>query len=1181
MAKQRTDTESVLRLVIDGKQAKASGKELGDTFRKLSAELNNMKESDNPELYRKKAAELKKVREAWDAVRREVNGTTKSIKESSEAVSSLKSQMADLAKQAVTGMGITGVVYGVVNGVKTMVSKNAELSDSYGRVMKTTGLTEEAVDRLNTKFKKMDTRTANAELLGLAEVAGKLGISAEKDVEGFVRAADKIGVALGEDLGGIEESINSLGKLTDIFKVKDQFGLEQSLLKVGSAINTLGASGTAAEKNLVDFANRLAGVAPAAGITIDQVLGLAAVQDELGQSMESSSTAIGQFIVHMGADVPKYAKIAGMSVREFSKLLKTDANEAFLRVLESSKSSSGGVELLAKNMGLIEVSGNRGVAALGAMADNIDLVRQRQQEAKQAFDEGTSVLDEFNTMNTNLAANLDKLGNRIDNLWQHSGFRNWLTDITGAMLDTRSSAQRLSDELEGQRKKNEDLEKSLIPLLGNYDELKNKGSLTRIEQEKLRTIIQQIAALMPEAVTEWNAYGEALDINRVKVEQMTFAQKELFLLRNKDTVKDLQDVFTANKVWSDLYLKEANAFQEKVRTKENEGFLSWFGIDRKGLWKRDVAEFTERSKLAMGEAYDAAIKLRNLGVELTQPMKDVIYSMESRSLEFRDVSLPAEKTGEDTAGGTSLTKEQEKAAERARKAAEKQVEQASELFKKLTDQTAEFGQTQLMELLSKNEKEVEQEKAKYQKLIQEWEEYKAKRAAALGTNDEEKLSKDADYVTAIGQIALLEVQQDEAVQAMRVKHREEADRKIEELRTNLANKQASELQKERDRINKFYSDLEKDNAGNEEVLAQLKMDREKDLSDALIREKERIKEETKRIEGETIDLEGDRYANRMARIQSAYAAELLALETKYGNELAKEEEFLQAKAALEAKYGVQRKQVELDREREIREAKYAIAQSTADAVFSIMQNNRDAELSDVLSKLDKQRQSELANANLTEAQKSAINDRYDRKIRSEKLRAWKADKQAAILQGIINTALAVTKALPNPIAAAVAGAAGAAQVAVITAQKPPQFARGGFVPVGPTHAQGGIDLVDRRNRIIGNIEGGEPILSRATYANNRDIVDALIYSGQRRNGARIGLNPDLIDAERMVRNGGVQMAPPASVTVPSPTLDVDGLVRAIDGMVDRKIRNIQVELPYTVLEERQNKVVQIRDSVNV
>src|SRR5690606_8700412 len=105
-----------------------------------------------------------------------------------------------------------------------------------------------------------------------------------------------------------------------------------------------------------------------------------------------------------------FANIAGMSVDEFSKLLRTDANEAFLRILEASQSAGGGIEELATNMGLLEVSGTRGIAALGVLAGNVDKLREKQTLAAGSFEDGTSILTEFNNVNTNLAANLEKIG---------------------------------------------------------------------------------------------------------------------------------------------------------------------------------------------------------------------------------------------------------------------------------------------------------------------------------------------------------------------------------------------------------------------------------------------------------------------------------------------------------------------------------------------------------------------------------------------------------------------------------------------------------------------------------------------------------------------------------------------------------------------------------------------------
>src|SRR5690606_31614046 len=101
---------------------------------------SQMKKSDNPKLYAEKAAAIKKVDQAIRDVRKEMSGATKEA-------SSFKDQLASLAKNAAGGLIGAGAFYGFINGAKTMIQKNAELSDSMAGVMKTTGLSEEAVDR--------------------------------------------------------------------------------------------------------------------------------------------------------------------------------------------------------------------------------------------------------------------------------------------------------------------------------------------------------------------------------------------------------------------------------------------------------------------------------------------------------------------------------------------------------------------------------------------------------------------------------------------------------------------------------------------------------------------------------------------------------------------------------------------------------------------------------------------------------------------------------------------------------------------------------------------------------------------------------------------------------------------------------------------------------------------------
>ena len=272
---------------------------------------------------------------------------------------------------------------------------------------KTTNLTKGEVEQLSQSLKKLDTRTSQNELLGLAEIAGKLGIQGKDNIEGFVRAADKINVALSKDLGdNAEDALKEIGKLVDIFKLESEYGIETSMLKVGSAINSLGMSSTASEGYIVEFSKRLAGIAPNANISIQNVLGLAATLDSLGQMSETSTTALSQTIVKMFSNTSAFAKVAKMEVGEFKELLAKDTNEALIRVLEGMSGSDMAEASAALES--LNLRGTRAEQILGTLAKNTDKLREQQMLSNQAFAEGNSVMEEFDRKNTSATAKMEK-----------------------------------------------------------------------------------------------------------------------------------------------------------------------------------------------------------------------------------------------------------------------------------------------------------------------------------------------------------------------------------------------------------------------------------------------------------------------------------------------------------------------------------------------------------------------------------------------------------------------------------------------------------------------------------------------------------------------------------------------------------------------------------------------------
>lgn len=349
----------------------------------------------------------------WNALNRTLQQTKTRLKEltdQAKAVHYTTCEWADkISKYVVSIYGAFGAIQNLFNRFTGARDAFLSYDEALTDAMKTTNLTKDEILELSDSLKQIDTKTPQNELLALVRAAGKLGITGQEDLLGFARAADKINVALSEDLGGnAEAAITAIGKMTDIFNLTDEYGIEQAMLKVGSAINELGMASTANEGYIVDFSKRLAGIAPNADISIDKILGLAATLDKYGQQSETSSTAIGQTIMAMFKRTETFAQIAGVPLKEFSELLKTDVNEALLKVLEGMQRGEGGLASVTAAMEEMHLNGQRAATVLGSLSKHTDELRSQQEIANKAFAAGTSLTEEFAVKNNSLTAELEK-----------------------------------------------------------------------------------------------------------------------------------------------------------------------------------------------------------------------------------------------------------------------------------------------------------------------------------------------------------------------------------------------------------------------------------------------------------------------------------------------------------------------------------------------------------------------------------------------------------------------------------------------------------------------------------------------------------------------------------------------------------------------------------------------------
>lgn len=376
----------------------SSIRDLEYSIKALNQQMHGMERGT--EQFKQMELKAKQLKAELQAVRAEGVAQESWIKRSADWFNRMQG-IALVAVAAISGITFT---------VKKCVEEYAKMDDEMTNVRKYTGQAAEEVERMNEDFKKMDTRTPRQKLNQLAEDAGRLGITSTAAVEEFVDGADKINVALGDDLG--DKAVSQIGKLAQMFGEDKTKGLRGAMLATGSAVNELAQNSSASAGYLVDFTARVAGVGKQAGFTQAQIMGLASVLDQNMQQDETAATAVQNLLAKMFQDSSKFAKIAGLNVKDFAKTLKEDANGALLQFLAAMR-AKGGFADLAPMFEEMKMDGSRATGVLTVLADKLDDIKTAQNLANEAYSEGTSVLNEFETQNESVQAQLDKASKKF------------------------------------------------------------------------------------------------------------------------------------------------------------------------------------------------------------------------------------------------------------------------------------------------------------------------------------------------------------------------------------------------------------------------------------------------------------------------------------------------------------------------------------------------------------------------------------------------------------------------------------------------------------------------------------------------------------------------------------------------------------------------------------------------
>lgn len=382
-------------ILARSKQGKASLDELRRAYKQLEEELNQINTKSKE--FADKQKSMKELK--------------KNIDEATGAANKHGSAWQIALKNLTAYVGL----FAMFNQLKTyfmdLFRLNMKYSEQLTNIRKVALSTTDEVANLSKELAKIDTRTSIEELNNLAYAGAKLGITTQ-NLAGFVRAADQVNVALKEDLG--DEALTALAKITEVMGLADKYGVEQAMLKTGSAIFRLASTSTATSGKIVDFSNRMLALGEQAALTTPDILALGAAVDSMALEPEVAATAFGKLVVELRKGTSPIEKSLGIASGSLKKMIESgrgmDAILTIFRRMGETKNLFA-LDGLFKDLGS---DGARLVKTMVTMAAKNGMLTKAVKESNKAFNEGSAVTVEYNMQQETAAAYMERANNLLE-----------------------------------------------------------------------------------------------------------------------------------------------------------------------------------------------------------------------------------------------------------------------------------------------------------------------------------------------------------------------------------------------------------------------------------------------------------------------------------------------------------------------------------------------------------------------------------------------------------------------------------------------------------------------------------------------------------------------------------------------------------------------------------------------
>lgn len=957
--------------------------------------------------------------------------------------------------------GFFNLFTGGINKIREFEQANVNLSTILGvHVSQMTGLTKSALELGRT------TEYTASQVTNLQTELAKLGFNQPQILQ-MTKPVLQFATAVGADL---PEAAALAGATLRAFD-KDVSETDDVL-----ATMAVGCNKSALSFEYLQTAMSIVGpVAKTFRFDVKDTIALLGTLANSGFDASSAATATRNILLNLADANGKLAKELGQPIRSLPDLI-----DGLQRLDAKGIDLAKTLDLTDKRSVAAFNTFLRGAGAMGELRDSlqdVDGELKRIQEERLDSVEGSVKL---------LQSAWEGL---MLSFYNSKGFIKAVIDgITGLIEGVTKligPSESLIDQFDQQLDRVATLESTIPPLVSEYETLRSKTELNADEHERLKTVTKELADAYPGAISAVDEYGNAIEVNTEKINRFLESERARLKYVYADSIKDLEKDIAKQ----DLIIKAA---QKQI---ENgvvySGSRNYRGSDMFRELRPDEIEGLQAQIAEAQQIREGAVaQLKRLN---GQELEEMISAQNERREAERAAAEEEKKQREE-----EERRRQEKQAQQAAAAAayknldEKEIAERVALRKKFLDgeiATEKDYNDQLLqlnidslnkrlnsgELKGKERLKVEeqlttlllQQKKQEQKDLEEIEKQRidsitdpVEKEEALYAQQQKKY---AGNTAMLDQLArsharkLTEIKLKQALDALKTeenRYKQERDLMVNQQKKELSLATLTAAQRKKikkqqiEELKTFDTEYYTEMLTKVQTLfseGQIDIPTAEGLLKSIDLDSELLSDEEKRQLQEMIDT----ITAKLAAAKNAVKELGYSFTTKQGDILGfSQDDWGQFFENISSgKAGADELKMALTAAAEAADMAMALY-SSYDKMMTAKENASLKKFKKNQNERKKSMENRLDAGLMTQEQYDAETERmdeeYDKKQEELEIKQAKRQKAQNLAQATIATARAVAEALPNLVLAAIAGAMGAAQIAMIAATPITGAEEGGF-----------------------------------------------------------------------------------------------------------------------------------------